>query len=184
MNKHLSKTITFIIISSTVFVLSFGVCLFIYLEINNTKEKVILLSREVIEKNQKNNELEAIRRNLKATLSDNARLASFFVPHDSVADFIQTAETLGKKSGLIISTKKVESESSVELDQFDKEILSIIMDTEGSWSDTMQFIGLLSNLPYKISISSLVLESLDKSEKKGGAGWQGSINFNVIKIKE
>lgn len=188
MKKNISKTAILFIISITTFVIVAGIYYLVFTDIVNTKESAVTLADSLSKEKLKRRELEIIRQNIKSTLNDNNRLASIFVPYEGVVDFIQLLESLGKDSGLEISTDRVESIDSEELRASNKEIISISLKTEGSWRSTERFLNYLENLPYKISIHSVSFTHEDSGDsefdsKTGARGlfWKGSIELKVFK---
>lgn len=194
MKKNFSKITLLLFISFAVFV-ALGVSLYLfYSNIQDTKISLGALSGDLKSEKEKNSELDSINRNLKSTLADHDRLESFFVNDSSVVDFLQNVEGLGNESGLVIHTDSVSSSDSPDLLPLNKELLSVSLSARGSWADTQKFLGLIENLPYKISISSFSSvssngpvsdSSLSKSElqKLAKHFWASSIVFSVIKNK-
>lgn len=176
MKKHLSKIGGLLIAVSAVLVLVLFTYIYLYRDILDTKTKVEQTHLELEKDRLKDAELEAIQKNIKLTISDSDTLKALFVPADGVVDFIQNIETVGKQIGLQIETKNIEPEETDVLTAVGKENINVTLETEGSWQNSMQFLSLLSNLPYKISIISLDFSFKEKV-------WVSSIIFSVIKNK-
>ncbi len=190
MKKHLAKTTLLLIIASVVLALALAAYFFLYQEIANTKADIADLSNTLGNDKARNDDLDAIKSNIVATIADHDKITSLFVEDDAVADFIQNIESIAKASGLGVETQTVESEPSPELASFHKELLSETLHTDGSWQDTLQFVGLLSNLPYKLSLTSLSLTNIpvsqagtlsEKQKKSSGNVWDAVYSFTVVK---
>ncbi len=189
MKKHFSKITILIFFAIASLVLVCSSFLFLYRDIIKTKTNNEALVSSLDADTKKNIELDAIQKNINLTISNNQSLESFFIAKDKEVDFITLVESIAKKSGLKVSTKNIESKTSDELSKIGKGLLAISIETDGSWDATQEFLKLLSNLPYKISINSIDLsfgeftDSNDqgKSASTGAKLWKVKIDFDVVR---
>lgn len=176
MKKNFSKTSGLLMAVSVILVLVLFTYVYLYLDILATKAKVEQASLELEKDRLKDAELEAIQKNIKLTISDSDTLKSLFVPADGVVDFIQNIENVAQKAGLQVTTKNIEPKETDALTATGKENINVTLETKGSWQNSIQFLSLIYNLPYKISILSVDLSLKEKV-------WENNIVFSVIKNK-
>jgi len=184
MKKNISKTELLFIIFITTFILISLAYYFVYFDILKTKEESVELNNALLKEKSRKSEYDSIRKNIKSTLDDHNRIVSIFIPQEGVVDFIQLLESLGKESGLSISTETVGSVASEDLSASNKEIISISLKTEGSFNANQAFLNYLENLPYKISITDLTFSYSDSGDSDTGTTapfWKGQIKLEVIK---
>jgi hypothetical protein len=132
---------------------------------------------------------------IKASLAENedflSHVDSFFIPADGVVDFISLLEQLGVESGVELSIGSVSIDS--ESESASKEVLSLNIQTEGSWQDTFTFLSLLENLPYRIEFVNTALRLFGATESILFSGsqrtlaseevWQGTYQVSVHKLR-
>ena len=59
------------------------------------------------------------------------------------------------------------------------EILRLRLTIEGEWDGTIQFLGFLEMMPYKVTLERVSLVYISTKQI-----WNGSFNFTVFKLKE
>lgn len=101
--------------------------------------------------------INAIARALQETERSREKLGEYYLKKSGIVFFIERLESMGKNAGLktIVQNVSVPEKSA---------ILSIGVDTEGSFEDTFYFLSLLEKLPYKLAIESVTMR------EKAGAG--------------
>ena len=124
-------------------------------------------------------------------------IESYFVSQNGVVDFIESVERLATLSEIdvtinFIDVENASSPSSEKSAEF-YEMLHIKMITEGTWHDTVHFLSLLENVPYKVDIQRTSFVFVPQSENalsfsSSGSGdnrtWRGNFDFTVLKLRE
>lgn len=131
-----------------------------------TKESVTLLETLKNDVSQRDR-FENIEETL-ANLEDRAEdIESIVLDENNIVSFLEDIESLGSELGLTLS-KTIQQKQIAN-----GSIISITIKTEGNWRATQNFVALLENLPYSISMERYSGRVLD-------AGiWLGSIEFSV-----
>lgn len=166
----------------------------IYTDGRNTSDLVNQASLDF----QKNEML----RSAKTALAENhdflSKIDSYFVAPDGVVPFIDRVESLGKQYGIQVSIGSVAVESDPKVKNDFKETLHLKVETVGSWSNIVQFLGALESLPYRISFDQVVFGLTDAADKLSFAGissidtkrartssekWKATFDISLLKLK-
>ncbi|HVS79367.1 MAG TPA: hypothetical protein VHF05_00090 [Candidatus Paceibacterota bacterium] len=149
-------------------------------------DQVDTLNQQAASYVQTNAILSSLQSTFTKTDDDAKAIDSHFVPANGVVDFITEIESLGKDSGLSLTVNNVDAADIDKASSAFEERLSLRVETEGTWADTEQFIGMVENLPVGISIDGASLDAL-KDEEGVSAGapthWKGEFQLSVLKLK-
>jgi hypothetical protein len=83
-------------------------------------------------------------------------------------------EKLGAKGNTTLSVKKV------EISQKEKNTVLVGVLIRGTFSDVMQTIALIENMPYKIHITSSYVNQQEKQAEIARPLWQADVSFNIL----
>ena len=89
---------------------------------------------------------------------------------DKLVPLIENIEGMSRALGLdtsIVSVSKIEDKKSVEPD-----IIRIVMETRGSWAQTLSFLSAIESLPHRVMIEELGLSRVEASPAGNGASWR------------
>ncbi len=129
---------------------------------------------------KKNAELNTIKKTITATEEDRAKLAAYFVTDQSIVSFLEYLESLGTltNTDTSIITVSEDKESSTA---------TITLSSIGSYSDTIRFIELLENMPYRMEIERFTFvtkeDPADDTEEITNPKWQVDITFRLISYR-
>jgi len=175
-----SKTKSKIIIAGVIaLVLFLGYC-YLYWDFLQTNAEISTSAAEINQSTNEESRVITLRQTVDSFQKDQSLLDSLFVPNDKVADFIQSIESLADTSG-VTHTISLDIQPDSSLSSYNKELLQFHMTTSGTWKNSIRFISLLENTPYKLYIGSVEL-SQDTGGKRGSA-WNGNFDFTVVKNK-
>ncbi len=153
---------------------------------NNTQDLSGNLQIDAI----KNQQLSSLKKKIKNFSEQSKALVSLFIKDDDIPDSIQSLETIMKNLKITGTTKSVSERDVPELKSASKNELVIAFEAEAPYSNLMQYISILENLPYKsyISSASIVKESstqtIDQTSKNIRKDlWKLNLTLNIVKIK-
>ena len=172
--KNKFHTIIFIfsivglIISVGLFIYSFNV---IKSSANKTGEGLTKIDQV----NQKNLELNTIKKTIIATEEDRNKLAAYFVSDKSIVGFLEYIESLGETTN---------TEASIEAVDIGVETNTLIVSvkTIGTFSSVMRYVDLVENMPYRIEINNFTLTTKDSLSDTVLVvpEWEADITFKLI----
>lgn len=178
-----NRTTILFIISIIATLLSVGVFVFFFKVIKNKNEHTAVVMTTLEDKVlEKKNASELVK---KMTQVDTIKstLNGYFVDSASIDSFVNYLESLGVNSNTIVSVK------SVEVSKTESNILLVQLSTEGNFSNVMQTVKLLENMPYKVSIQQIffnkntkvVTDAAQPKEKpKEISDWEANVSFSVL----
>jgi len=154
--------------------------------INENNKKIENLAKDLDQQILKEQQYQSFKNILAQTEDQRDSLDSFFVLSEETVSFIQEIENLAAISSLETEITSVGSSDYINLDGETKsekiEYLNLTINTFGNWQSNFYFLNLLENMPYKVSVNRLSLES-----KKDGSGqtllWEGIFSIKVLKLK-
>lgn len=197
-NFNNSKESTLLVIFIIACLALGGIYYFAFNDLLKTKKDIVFAREEAMRSKAESDQIEVFKKNIASTLDSQNTLSKIYINEDEIINFITMVEDLGKESGVIVVTESIDAKESDELKDKNKEILSVSLNTSGSFSDSIKYLELIENLPYKIQIPVLnlsfveaeVLPEVKTGETKGDAKeikatkksyWKGSIKFEAIK---
>jgi hypothetical protein len=141
---------------------------------------------------QKTNEIENSYRNTESASSKEERaralksiaeankeliqtLQDFLIQKGDEVKFIEQIEKIGRKSSVQFEISSINTKAS-QTNPF-KEDIAIKMNTEGPWTNIMNFIDILEKMPFGVSIGNVNLDA------KAPDVWSGSVEFIVFREK-
>jgi Tfp pilus assembly protein PilO len=149
----------------------FAVFAIVFLEIR----KIEVAYNDSESESRRNEKAEALRLIAAANKDQIQILRNFFVQKEDDVGFIKQIEDTGRRSGVLFDIKSIEVPPN-QKDVF-KEDVSIKMNIEGSWTDTMRFIESLEKMPFGVSIQNVNVDLTSKGK------WGGSIDFIIFRSK-
>lgn len=147
--------------------------LFLHVIQKKVKETDTLVANEITA-GEKQKRAETLRRIMEETKTEREELDAYFVKKGDAVSFIERLENMAKGAGLGISIASVSVPEKTSA-------LRIEMATQGSFENTLYFLTLLENLPYKIFVEKANLHHKEGSSQdvpKGSGTWTGS--FTVV----
>ena len=168
-----------ILVSVVLIVLVLGYA-YMYWDFIKTNNGISLLSVDIANNVSQEERVVRLRQTVSSIKSDQSLLDSLFVDNEKVASFIQTVESLADTAGLS-HTLTIDLQPDTSLLSYNKEFLQFHMVTGGNWRNTLRFMELLENMPYKLYVGSVELSQ--NTDTKKGASWDGNFDFTVIKNK-
>ncbi|MFA6463956.1 MAG: hypothetical protein WCV55_03035 [Candidatus Paceibacterota bacterium] len=136
----------------------------------------------------KNQQLSNLRRKIKNFSEQNKELLALFIKDDDIPNSIQSLETIMRNLKITGNTKSVSEINVPELKSALKNELLITFEAEAPYSNLMQFISILENLPYRSYISSVSIvketpvQSLGQTTKSAKNDlWKLNLTLNIVK---
>lgn len=186
----MKKNKILIFIYSFAAILSLSLFGFLVNHIFSKEAELTVLRQNVADLRSKKEELGNIAKNLGATLEDYELLRKLFVEAEGSVDFIESIEKTAKSAGLRFEVASVEAEDTEELGALGKDFLVLSINTVGNFKSNMQFIKLLENMPYKVTLSDIMLSKARENSQKIGeieikpGEWTMKLKVKVIRQKK
>lgn len=169
-----SKSRKFLILA---LLFSLGACAligFLFWQIKSANERTSGLLNEIDLRSKEENTFKSVKSLVQEVAPLHAKLDTYFIQKEGVADFIEILESEGSVVGVSVtlaSVEKGEVPNSTEL-----ETVRVTVNAVGQWEDVVRYLGVLESLPYQIDISQSVLS-------RAPEGWHLSASLAVLKEK-
>lgn len=130
------------------------------------------------ESKQKQHEQELIGIH-KETAIEREKLSTFFIAEDSAVDFIERIEKIGTDSQTELNLSSITNDESH---------IRAKVDVQGTWSEVMNALMLMENLPLGVVLSDIRLDTsgdLESKDKKASRGhaWHLSLSIEALTKK-
>lgn len=160
MKNNLGRTQTLFIATFLVNVLLAGSCLFLWHKIGDEADKIDIRVKELaIQETQKSSSHQLATLIKKEVDPVNEQIMKYFIHRDNFIEFIEHIEALADKADVVVDIR------STELVDF----IQLSIDFEGSFSDSMYFVGMVESLPINLKINNLRIKQ--KSDDDLWQGW-------------
>jgi hypothetical protein len=181
MKKSLTSVI--LIFASILTLLLGGLYYYMYSKLLDNNGQVVALADETAKESADEDTTRALRTAIQSTNNERTLLHSLFLGKDDTASLIEKLEGLAALSH-VTHELSVDTKSDAGLLADDKEILLTTIKVSGSWIEVHRFLGLVENLPYKVTLTNVRLnkgEVVDAKTK--GLAWSAIISAQFIKEK-
>lgn len=165
----MKKKITILIFLIITFCILVGLYVWLVLKIQNTLASVEGFYSDIALSQTKDTSLQNLNRNSRTIIKEDAEIQSLFVQDQSAPDFIQSIETMMQDLKIDGAIKSVSNEQEPELTPLSKDELEVSIEADSSYSNLLNFVSLLENLPYKSYVTSVSLQKNTETDQKTGA---------------
>ena len=135
--------------------------------ISNKNLQAVELSKNIQEKINQEENLTKFKKVIQETNEKNALLKSYIVDQDRIDQLVTYLEAKGDSVGVPIQIK------NVDVSTINPNTISLSFDGEGAFSNVMNLVWIMENLPYSVNINSISLSS-DASGK-----WKLNMKLDV-----
>lgn len=165
-----------------------GVWFILIMRVANSNDHVRTLRSTLQEELVKERQFTSLENLTRNTALERESLGKALVAKDDVASVIENVESLGNTTGLRLTVELVGVENIPDTKNDTRELLTLSLQTAGTWAGTMYFLSLIEGMPYKVSVTSMDFEkvtlSTAEAEKPVFKGeWKGTIRVAMIKEK-
>jgi len=165
-----------------------GVWLILIMRVANSNGHIRTLRSTFQEELIKEQQFTSLENLIRNTALERESLGRVLVAKDDVASVIESVESLGNKTGLRLTVELVGVENIPDTKNDTRELLTLSLQTAGTWNGTMYFLSLIEGMPYKVSVTSMDFEKVTLPEgeatKKILKGeWKGTIRVVMVKEK-
>lgn len=162
-------------------VLLAGLYFFVH-QILKEGKRVAMLSAEVKQSSQRELQATQVKTMLDRFDGDIGKIKDYTITTDDEVSFIENIQALGRELGLETEISQVDNRPYDKNNRPDVSYLVIKLSTKGSWKNTWNFISLVENFPYAMSIDTvgLVYTPVDGSPKSVSS-WQSLLTIRVLK---
>lgn len=173
-----NKTKKFFILNLIVFSISLVFLMFVILGSIWFENKLGKEKENLSLEQGKMNNLKDLNLMLNETKDKREYISSLFVTKESIIDFLELLEGIGKKTGSEVSVISVSEEPKVGFAGANRLKLEIV----GSWTQVFWSIFMLDSLPATFSVKALALtqEEVDEKSKVKGL-WHADVEGIILK---
>lgn len=162
-----------LILNSIIYSVSF----YIYKQILSKNQYTASVSSEADNASEKESKIATIKKEIKSIGEDKIKLDSHFINADSVADFFNEIENLGKQANVSVELGKA------DFSKDKKKRLQLSFDIIGTFHDVNKFTNLLENFRYefeekRVTLSKNQIDSLDIKSKTNL--WKGQFEIDLV----
>ena len=162
------KHYTLILISALTLIFSVGGYFIIYKIMMDQKEKGISAISAISLEDEKKLMEQELEKVYKSTKEDREFIYSLLIPEDKIVPFIEEIEKIGDYTKTEFNISSISS---------DTDNLKAHIESMGLWSNIMQTLLLIENMPYSVSINNIRLEGMDKDK------WKLSLDIKALILK-
>jgi hypothetical protein len=116
----------------------------------------------------------------QSTAADRARLHSFLVPSGNAVAFIKAIEAVGRSSGAAVSISSISEDHADSGAPIGTGDVRAVISAAGSWPDVMKALVLLEMLPYRVTISHVLLSTSVISGSKPDVSRHWQMNLDIF----
>lgn len=180
-NNMKNKKIMYKVIITTLIT---GVCVFgalyLYIHIEKTKETIKVAREEITIARKQEEDIQTLRRTLRTTVEDQARLEDYFITKGESVRFIEAVETVGKESGVELEIKSV-----IETGEVGVKKLRIEAVISGKYNLVKNAVLRIEHMPYEIFIDSVFFNaSIDQTTGTSTGIFDANITFTLLSYNE
>jgi len=173
MNTSLRNTLIIIILLN---IIGVGVYGFLFYSIKSNTESSNELVSQLDADKERNSRFEGIENTIKNIEERAVKLDTYILDVDNVVELLTLLEKSAKEQNVAIKTEI--KRNLVKEGESGSPSLGLTYSVTGGWSEILNFVAIVENLPYIVSVENLVLQKSGSDE--GGALWSGSIRFTVL----
>jgi len=183
MPKKSTKKIVIILLFLDIILIC--VFVFLFLSFKNLIAESINVEDHIKTELKKQESLSLMSDSLQNSKIFQQDLMSYVLPSDGAVDFIKVLEQLASTTKVKSDIKAVSNEE-YQTSLTNLEFLNVKMDILGEWGNIRYFLTVLENYPLRIDIKSVSFTKFSDYviNKKKISEWAGSLEFNVLKVKD
>lgn len=183
MKHHHSHILLFVIaLSVTLFVyVLYG---YMYYSVGRSLERVLVARGEVKKEQLYKDQGDTLVTLHEATVDDRAKLSTFFVSDSDKVLFIENIESLGSRIGSEVSISSILADDLATSPVGKRGHINMHVDVQGTWSSVMSTLVSAEDLPYKVTISNVRLDTSGIPDSKNKKQmWRLSFILDAISIR-
>ncbi len=175
-------------------IIIFGLFFYLFLNIKQSDEDISTKFAQIKQGIDRDERLQSVKNLLSETKNQREKMEKIFVQADGSVDFIEMVESLSKIAGVKVEIESVGIDASRNKIGSSTESFRFSVKTEGLWTNVIHLLGLLENIPFKVSFDNVSLDKISEPETANPANpakrkgqiasyWKGDFGFSVLKIK-
>jgi hypothetical protein len=160
-----------------------GVYVYLFTLLSDTKERSLLIEKDISVEQKKVDEMEASRAALEGFTEYRNKIDSHLVARDGIVTFVEMMEKISRdaQTAIIVDDLKPEEVGVKALPRLEN--VRATLTVRGSWAQVMRFASLLEVSAYHVFISGVSVDTDGSDEKGTGPTWRASFNVLVPKLK-
>ena len=167
-----------LIITAILAVVALALYGFLFLEVKRKNESISNLRNEIELQEKQEHLLRSVKTTADASAALRTKIDTYIVAQDGTAEFIEMIQAIGRRGAVAVTVDSVEAVALPAAK--DMEELRIVMHTEGSWADSIRFLGTLELLPVEHSFERVRIERPRASEN---VRWRSDYAIRVLKVQ-
>ncbi len=120
-------------------------------------------------RNQRFDEIENTIKNIEDRAE---RLEGYTLEKDNIVEFLSLLEGVAREQGVLIGVEIKENETKKGSN---KGSLGLTYTFSGRWNSVQNFLAMIENLPYTIT-----MEAVSIRKEGSGGGWGGTVRFQIV----
>lgn len=152
---------------------------FMFVQVKAKNERISDLRNQIDARTAEESTLHSRKELVADTASLHEKLKSYFVAAEGSVSVIELLETVGNEVGILVETRKVETNAIAKSET--AELLRLTLIATGTWSNTLRFLGLIELLPYEARIGQMILS---RAQAEGAGPWRADITLEILKDKQ
>lgn len=181
--KNKSTPIPFLIFSAIVFAVCVSSYVYMHTNMSRLIDRTAVARNSVLSEMTKKGYAKELSNLYERTKEERGRIRSFFIGEEKAVTFIESLESIEKKSGSEMTIASIESDKPKE----DGAVIGSVkarVEANGSWVSIMKTLKLAETLPYEINISKVRLDSSGLGTASSKKEWRISFNIEASSIKK
>ena len=162
-------------------VLALGAYGYLFYTVQTAGAQIAQLQTETKTLEAQETEVDALKKNLAATVVSQQKLSSYFIDPANIVPLLEKLEGYGRSTNVSVQFNTVEVKSSPSK-------LDISLGANGSFSDVYRFIALLESAPYEFYITKANVRSVvpvglvPTGTGPHSSGWEATISLSVVSL--
>lgn len=158
-------------------VLSLSAYMWVFVKVEDTVNRVSVISEEAQLLATKNAHTQTVRRIVRDTLHEREALNEYFLTEEELVTFLGSLETLSTYSGATVAIQSVSVGEAIDKDGLITS-LKLSLKSIGSLQAVYHNLALLETFPKTVSVNSIRL-----TQDPSTLVWEGVFDITVIKIE-
>lgn len=182
-HHHSHIALLLIAISITIFVwILYG---YMHYAVNVSLGRALVAREAVKDEQAYKSQKQSLTSLYENTVTDRAKLASFFVADDKKVDFIEEIESFGDRIQAKVTLSDIVADDLATKPVGTLGKVSIRVDVVGSWSAVMRALMMAETLPYKSVVSGVRLDFAGMSDeiKNKSREWRLTFILETVSIR-
>lgn len=178
------KTTSYLILFGSVALVAVSGFIFSVYYIKHLNTKIESLKTALVSSQVQFIKLESIRLAATSGAGELDKLEKYIISAGKEIDVVQQIERLAEATSLSHNTELIEEKDEPSLANQNKNLLHIVLTTDGTWNNSRKFLSLVEHLPYNVKIEKVDMFMIGKGTASSSLPvWRSKFDFSIVKEK-